>query len=116
MLPVAAHDDATQAEAGLSEDRERLAGALYEAGSAAIYEARFDEALRYAFDLQYRRGRYAIPRWQAWGAWIEVVALCHLNRIEEAGQLLEQGFARFIDEGRPDALADLRNVRLLHAE
>jgi hypothetical protein len=115
MLPVAAHDDATQAVGGLSDDLERIAGALYEAGSAAIYMARFDEALRYAFDLQYRRGRYAIPRWQAWGAWIEVVALCHLNRIDEAGQLLEEGFARFIDERRPDALADLRNVQLLHA-
>lgn len=90
MLPVAAHDDATQAEAGLSDDLERLAGALYEAGSAAIYEARFDEALRYAFDLQYRRGRYAIPRWQAWGAWIEVVALCHQNRFEEAEPYVPQ--------------------------
>lgn len=115
MLPEAAHADATQAEAGLSQDLERLAGALYEAGSAAIYQARFDEALRYAFDLQYRRGKYAIPRWQAWGAWIELVALCHLNRFEEAGQLIKEGFARFIDEGRPDALADLRNVELLHA-
>jgi hypothetical protein len=115
MLPVAAHEDASQAEAGLSDDLERLAGALYEAGSAAIYEARFDEALWYAFDLQYRRGRYAIPRWQAWGAWIEVVALCHQNRFEEAGQLLKDGFARFVDEDRPDALADLRNAQLLHA-
>jgi hypothetical protein len=115
MLPVAAHDDATQAEGGLSDDLERLAGALYEAGSAAIYEARFGEALRYAFDLQYRRGRYAIPRWQAWGAWIEVVVRCYLNQIDEAGDLLEKGFSRFIDEQRPDALADLRNVQLLHA-
>jgi len=115
MLPVAARDDATQAEAGLSEDLERLAGALYEAGSAAIYEARFDEALWYAFDLQYRRGRYAIPRWQAWGAWIEVVVRCYLNQIDEAGELLDKGFARFIDEQRPDALADLRNLQLLHA-
>jgi hypothetical protein len=115
MLPIGAHDDAIQAEMGLSDDLERLAGALYEAGSAAIYEARFGEALRYAFDLQYRRGRYAIPRWQAWGAWIEVVVRCYLNQIDGAGELLEKGFARFIDEQRPDALADLRNVQLLHA-
>jgi hypothetical protein len=117
MLPAAAHHDAAEAAAGLSDlaDVERLAGALYEAGSAAIYEARFDEALRYAFELQQRRGRYAIPRWQTWGAWLEVIALCHLNRSEEAGVLLEEGFARFTDERRPDALADLRIAQLLHA-
>jgi hypothetical protein len=115
MLPVAAYDDAIRAAAGLADDFERLAGALYEAGSAAIYEARFDDALRYAFDLQHRRGRYAIPRWQAWGAWLEVVTQCHLNNVGRAGRLLETRFARFIDEDRPDALADLRNIELLHA-
>ena len=47
-------------------DLERLAGALYEAGDTALYQADFNAALDYAFDLRYRRGRYAIARWQAW--------------------------------------------------
>lgn len=28
---------------------------------------------------------------------------------------MQEGFARFVDEDRPDALADLRNIQLLHA-
>ena len=34
----------------------------------AVYRGHFDEALRAGFELRYRTGRFAIPRWQAWGA------------------------------------------------
>ncbi|MFZ2056104.1 MAG: SIR2 family protein [Acidimicrobiales bacterium] len=117
LRPKVARADAEEAANGLSllRDPERLAGAIYESGSAAIYQADFAAALRAAFDLRYRRGRYAIARWPAWGAWLEVVTRCHLDEPEAAGRVLEEdrGCQRFEEEGRQDALADLRTARLL---
>ena len=117
LRPIDARADAEEASRGLSLDRdpERLAGAVYETGSAAIYQADFAAALRSAFDLRYRRGRYAIARWPAWGAWLESIAHCHLDDPDAAERILnqEKGCQRFVEEQRPDALADLRTVRLL---
>jgi hypothetical protein len=117
LLPARAFADATGAVQQLERagDLERLAGALYEAGSAAVYLADFPTALRFAFDLQYRRGMFAIPRWRAWGAWLEVITRCHMNEFESASEILEDGLQRFIDEGRPDQLYDLRTAQLLCA-
>jgi len=94
-------------------DPERLAGALLESGAAAIYRGDFEFALRRAFELQYRRGRYAIPRWQSWGAWLEAVARCHLGLVDEADAALLRARNRFEDEGYVGALADLDTVTLL---
>lgn len=115
--PDLARQDAEQAVSGLANaaDPERLAGALFEAGSAAIYQGRFADARRYAFQLRYRRGRYAIARWQAWGAWIEAITLCHLAKPAEAQKVLKPAQERFTAEGRKDALADIRTARLLAA-
>ena len=94
-------------------DPERLAGALLESGAAAIYQGRFDWALRRAFELQYRRGRYAIRRWQSWGGWLEAMTYCHLREPEEAEKAIGRAADRFDDEGYEGALADLDTVRLL---
>ena len=115
--PDLARQDAENAVSGLANaaDPERLAGALYEAGSAALYQGRFADAGRYAFQLRYRRGRYAIPRWQAWGAWIEAITLCHQAKPTEAQKVLEHARERFTAEGRKGALADVRTASLLAA-
>lgn len=118
FLPAQARQSADRAIHGLENlaDPERLAGALYEAGDAALYQADFNAALGYAFQLRYRRGRYAIPRWQAWGAWLETVADAHLGMIDET---LDQTIAamtdRFDYEREPLNRADARTAELLVA-
>lgn len=118
FLPAQARESADHAIRGLQSlaDPERLAGALYEAGDAALYQADFNAALGYAFQLRYRRGRYAIPRWQAWGAWLETIARAHIGTI---GDTLEQTIAamtdRFDYEREPLNRADARTAELLVA-
>lgn len=113
----AAARDAEKAQAGLSSssDPERHAGAVLEVGSMAIYRGHFDEALRAGFELRYRTGRFAIPRWQAWGAWLEAVALCHLGEPGKAREALAAARERFEGEGRSGPLQDVRTVELLVA-
>jgi hypothetical protein len=113
----AARADAEGARAGLSaaRDPERHAGAVLEEGCLAVYEGRFAEAVRAGFELRRRTGRYAIGRWQAWGAWLEAVALCHLARPEEAREALDMAGERFSAEGRPGPVADVDSGRLLAA-
>jgi tetratricopeptide (TPR) repeat protein len=115
LEPGQAARDADAAVDGLASalDPERLAGALLESGAAAIYQGRFDDALRRAFDLRYRRGRYAIPRWQSWGGWLAAAALCHLHKPAEARKALQAAEPRFIVEGYQRALADLETMSLL---
>ncbi len=86
---------------------------MLESGSAAIYQGRFDDALRRAFELQYRRGRYAIPRWQSWGGLLEATARCYLRDPDAADQAIARAADRFDDEGYEGALADLDAVGLL---
>jgi hypothetical protein len=113
----AATRDAQEAKAGLSSssDPERHAGAVLEVGSIAIYRGRFEEALRAGFELRYRTGRFAIPRWQAWGAWLEAVALCHLGEPGKAREALAAARERFTGERRDGPLQDVRTVELLAA-
>lgn len=115
LEPGRAARDAGAAVDGLAStlDPERLAGALLEAGAAAIYQGRFDDALKYAFDLRYRRGRYAIARWQSWGGWLAAAALCHLGRTTEARAALTAAAPRFEAENYQRALADLETMCLL---
>jgi tetratricopeptide (TPR) repeat protein len=115
LEPGHAARDASAAVDGLASalDPERLAGALLESGAAAIYQGRFDDALRCAFDLRYRRGRYAIPRWQSWGGWLAAAALCHLCKPAEAREALKAAEPRFTAEGYQQALADLEAMGLL---
>lgn len=109
--------DADRAAAGLSVagDPERHAGAVLEQGCLAIYQGRFEAAMRAAFELRQRTGRYAIPRWQAWGAWLEAIALCHLAQPAEARNAADVADERFEAEARPGPLADIRTARLLAA-
>ena len=58
MLPVAAHDDATQAEAGLSEDLRAPCRRALRSGQRSDLRGPIQRGAGYAFDLQYRRGRY----------------------------------------------------------
>ncbi|HWC49888.1 MAG TPA: SIR2 family protein [Solirubrobacterales bacterium] len=111
----AAARDAQEAQAGLSSssDPERHAGAVLEVGSMAIYRGRFEEALRAGFELRYRTGRFAIRRWQAWGAWLEAVALCHLGEPGRAREALTAARERFEGERRDGPLQDVRTVELL---
>lgn len=113
--PGHAARDADAAVDGLASalDPERLAGALLESGAAAIYQGRFDDALRRSFDLRYRRGRYAIPRWQSWGGWLAAAALCHLREPAQAREALKAAEPRFKAEGYQQALADLETMCLL---
>lgn len=113
--PAEAGQDAQAAIGGLADarDPERLAGALFEAGAAAIYQGQFDIALRRAFELQYRRGRYAIRRWQSWGGWLEAIAYCHLRDPQAAADAISRAADRFDDEGYEGALADLDTASLL---
>lgn len=117
MRISAARKDADYAQAGLSavRDPERHAGAVLEQGCLAVYEGRFDEALRAAFELRRRTGRYAIARWQSWGAWLEGVTLCHLQRPAAARGAFDAGIGRFLAEERPGPVADMRSGRLLAA-
>ncbi len=102
LQPAAARQNAEAAASGLASalDPERLAGALLEASAAAVYQGRFEDALRYAFDLRRRRGRYAIPRWQAWGGCMEAIALCHQGKPARAREALRGAWERFEDEER----------------
>jgi hypothetical protein len=117
LRPAQARASAEQAIDGLQgvRDAERLAGALYEAGDAAIYQADFNAALGYAFQLRYRRGRYAIPRWQAWGAWLETVALAYLGEIDRTDEPIAAMTKRFAFEKDPFNIADARTAELLVA-
>jgi hypothetical protein len=117
LQPAQARTSADRAIAGLQDvaDAERLAGALYEAGEAAIYQADFTAALGYAFQLRYRRGRYAIPRWQAWGAWLETVALAHLGELDRTDEPIEAMTKRFQLEKDTLNIADVRTAELLVA-
>jgi hypothetical protein len=122
LQPAQARRSAEEAIAGLEDlsDPERLAGALYEAGEAAIYQADFTAALDYAFQLRQRRGRYAIPRWQAWGSWLELIALAHLGCVDEAldvgaGSAMTTMISRFNFERDPLNRADARTAELLVA-
>ena len=94
-------------------DPERLAGALLESGAAAIYQGRFDTALRRAFELQYRRGRYAIRRWQSWGGWLEAMTHCHLHDPQGPRRLFLEPPTASTTKGTRAALADLDTVGLL---
>lgn len=107
--------DAREARIGLSNltDPERHAGALLEVGSMAIYQGRFEEALRAGFELRQRTGRFAIPRWRAWGAWLEAVAYCHLREPGEARRSLAVARRRFEGERRRGPLQDVRTVEIL---
>lgn len=117
LRPAAARADADAAVTGLSDaalsDPERLAGALLESGMAAIYTGRFPDALDRGFDLQFRRGRYAIQVWRGWGAWLQTIAFCHLRDPDAAGRELQEVQRRFEADGRPGLLNDLRTSRLL---
>jgi hypothetical protein len=96
-----------------ARDPERLAGALLESGAAALYRGQFDVALRRAFELQYRRGRYAIARWQSWGGWLEAMTQCYLRDPDAADRAIARAADRFDDEGYESALANLDSVALL---
>ncbi len=115
--PALARQDAVAAASGLADarDPERLAGALYEAGSDAIYQADFENARSFGFQLRYRRGRYAIGRWQAWGAWIDAITLCHLAEPDLAMKALEPARGRFVAERNAAPIADIRTAELLAA-
>jgi hypothetical protein len=117
LLPAQARSSAEKAIDGLQgvADAERLAGALYEAGDAAIYQADFTATLGYAFQLRYRRGRYAIPRWQAWGAWLETMALAHMGEIDRTEEPIAAMTERFSFEDDPLNIADVRTAELLVA-
>jgi hypothetical protein len=91
----------------------RAVGALLESGAAAIYRGDFSLPLRRAFELQYRRGRYAIPRWQSWGALIEAMARCFLRDPDVADAAIARAAGRFEDEGYDSSLADLDGIGLL---
>lgn len=108
-------DDAVAARAGLSagRDPERHAGAVLEEGILAIYQGRFSDALRCAFELRRRTGRYAIPRWRAWGAWLEAVACCYQRKPGAARDALKYARRQFTAEQRPGPMADVRTVELL---
>ena len=114
---AAGRKDADAAQAGLSAslDPERHAGAVLEQGALAIYAGRFEEALRAGFELRERTGRYAIPRWQAWGAWLEAIAWSHLLDPAAAHDAADAAYARFQAERRPGPVADVRTARLLAA-
>jgi hypothetical protein len=114
---TAGREDAEAAQAGLSAalDPERHAGAVLERGALAIYAGRFEDALRAGFELRERTGRYAIPRWQAWGAWLEAIAWSHLCDPSAAREAADAADARFQAEGRPGPIADVRTARLLAA-
>lgn len=113
--PADAAADAEVAVRGLASarDPERLAGALLESGAAALYQGRCDAALRRAFELQYRRGRYAIARWQSWGGWLEAVTQCYLRDPDAADKAIARAADRFDDEGYESALVNLDLVGLL---
>ncbi len=115
--PSEASASAVRAIDGLQNvaDAERLAGALYEAGDAALYLADFNAALDYAFQLRYRRGRYAIARWQAWGAWLETIALAHLGIVDDPMESIEAMKKRFDFEQEPLNRVDARTAELLVA-
>jgi tetratricopeptide (TPR) repeat protein len=115
LQPVEARTHAETAVAGLGDvaDPERLAGALLESGAAAIYVGDFASALKRSFELQYRRGRYAIPRWQSWGGWLEAMAACHRHDTKAAIEALGRAKQRFEDEEYEGALADLETVEML---
>ncbi len=106
---------ADTAEAGLSAsgDPERHAGAVLEQGCASIYQGRFTDARRYAFELCQRTGRYAIPRWRAWGLWLDGIALCYERDPDAARDAFDRAMRRFEQEGRPGPIADALTGRLL---
>ena len=113
---LAALDAETAADAlADARDPERLAGALYEVGCASLYRADFKKALSYSFQLRYRRGRYAIPRWQAWGAWLEATTCAYQLRPKDSLEPIEVGRARFTAEERSGPIADMRTSELLNA-
>jgi hypothetical protein len=113
--PAGAAADAEAAVRGLADarDPERLAGALLESGVAALYQGQFDVALRRAFELQYRRGRYAIARWQSWGGWLEAVARCYLRDPDAAERAIARAAGRFHEENYDSALANIESAGLL---
>jgi hypothetical protein len=113
--PDDAYALARTAAAGLADalDPERLAGALFEAGAAALLRGRTDDAHRYAFQLQRRRGRYAIRRWHAWGQWLEGTALCHALEPDRARRVLEPAREWFEHEPYAAAATDVRHALLL---
>jgi hypothetical protein len=117
LQPELARADANAAVEGLASvplrDPERLAGALLESGFAAIYQGRFDDALARAFDLRYRRGRYAIARWRGWGAWLEAIARCYLHDPDAAAEPLAEAEARFAADDRRGPLRDVQSAQLL---
>jgi len=106
---------ADAAERGLSAsgDPERHAGAVLEQGCAAIYQGRFGDARRYAFELAQRTGRYAIPRWRAWGFWLDGIALCYERDPDAADEAFDRAMRRFEQEGRPGPVADVLTGRVL---
>jgi hypothetical protein len=106
---------ADTAEAGLSAsgDPERHAGAVLEQGCASIYQGRFADARRYAFELCQRTGRYAIPRWRAWGFWLDGIALCYERDPDAASDAFDRAMRRFEQEGRPGPIADVLTGRVL---
>jgi hypothetical protein len=105
--------DIAQAGLSASGEPERHAGAVLEQGRAAVYQGRFGDAARYAFELRERTGRYAIPRWRAWGEWLEALALCYRGDPDGAERATWRAEERFKGEGRGGPLADLRTARLL---
>jgi hypothetical protein len=106
---------ADRAEQGLSAagEPERHAGAVLEQGCAAIYQGRFGDASRCAFELSQRTGRYAIPRWRAWGHWLEALAQCYKGDPIAARESVALAAERFGEEARAGPLADLRTAELL---
>lgn len=106
---------ADAAEVGLSAsgDPERHAGAVLEQGCASIYQGRFGDARRYAFELRQRTGRYAIPRWRAWGSWLDGIALCYQCNPDAASNAFVCAMRRFEQEGRPGPIADVHTGRVL---
>ena len=105
--------DRATAELSATADPERHAGAVLEEGCLAIYQGSFEKARRAAFELRERTGRYAIPRWRAWGAWLEAIALCHLRRPTEARGFADLAAERFERENRRGPVADVVTARLL---
>ena len=105
--------DAAEARLSASGDPERHAGAVLEQGCASIYQGRFGDARRYAFELCQRTGRYAIPRWRAWGFWLDGIALCYERDPDAAGDAFDCAMRRFEQEGRPGPIADVHTGRLL---
>jgi hypothetical protein len=110
-----AREQADRAAEGLSAagDPERHAGAVLEQGCAAIYQGRFADARRYAFELRERTGRYAIPRWRGWGAWLDGIALCYEENPDAALYALDDADKRFRAEERAGPIADVQTARLL---